>query len=239
MIRSVLAPSAALLLSTSLVLAQGAEAPDPADLPIVELPATGAGDAFAIIYSGDGGWRDLDKTIAENFQRRGIPALGVDSLRYFWSEKTPEVIARDLAVLIRTYSARWQRPKVMLIGYSFGADVMPAAFNLLPDDVRAQVPQISLLGLAKTGAFEVSVSGWLGKKPDDARPTLPELERIDPALIQCFYGREEEDSACAALDPARYEVIATDGGHHFDGDYDALADRILDGLRRREAAAPR
>jgi type IV secretory pathway VirJ component len=29
------------------------------------------------------------------------------------------------------------------------------------------------------------------------------------------------------------EVVRTEGGHHFDGDYDALAQRILEGARRR------
>jgi len=32
---------------------------------------------------------------------------------------------------------------------------------------------------------------------------------------------------------AHAEVVRTEGGHHFDGDYDALAQRILDGARRR------
>ena len=31
------------------------------------------------------------------------------------------------------------------------------------------------------------------------------------------------------------EVISTTGGHHFDGDYDGLARRILDGLKRKGA----
>jgi type IV secretory pathway VirJ component len=33
------------------------------------------------------------------------------------------------------------------------------------------------------------------------------------------------------------ELIATKGGHHFDGDYVALAGIILDGARRRAGAA--
>ena len=37
--------------------------------------------------------------------------------------------------------------------------------------------------------------------------------------------------ACQDRDGA--EIIETAGGHHFDGDYDALALRILDGFRRR------
>jgi hypothetical protein len=45
-------------------------------------------------------------------------------------------------------------------------------------------------------------------------------------------GADEEDSACPSL-LGKAEVIRTAGGHHFDGKYGALAQRILDGFRRR------
>jgi type IV secretory pathway VirJ component len=53
-------------------------------------------------------------------------------------------------------------------------------------------------------------------------------------MIQCFYGANEDDSACPfLLQNHKAEVIRTTGGHHFDHDYDALARRILEGFRRR------
>ena len=67
---------------------------------------------------------------------------------------------------------------------------------------------------------------------------VPELQRIDPRLVQCVYGDEETDTACTSPALARSEVIRTRGSHHFDGDYPALAAHILAGLRRREAALP-
>ena len=57
--------------------------------------------------------------------------------------------------------------------------------------------------------------------------------RLDPARVQCFYGEEEAESLCP--DPVfdRAERVRTRGGHHFDGDYEALAGRILEGAGRR------
>jgi type IV secretory pathway VirJ component len=54
---------------------------DLADLPLIEVPATGTGDLFAILLSGDGGWAGLDKEVAAALSERGVPVVGVDSLR--------------------------------------------------------------------------------------------------------------------------------------------------------------
>ena len=204
-------------------------------LPLVELPASPRGHLLAIIFSGDGGWRDLDKTIGEKLQSDGVSVVGWDSLRYFWSHKSSEQTAQDLGAVIDTYNARWGTSKVALIGYSFGAGVLPFAYDRLSPEAKQHVVQLSLLGFETTADFEISLMGWLGAPPTkNALPTEPALAPIDPSMIQCFYGKDENDSVCPAL-AAKHEatVIETTGGHHFNGDYDALAERILNGFRHR------
>ncbi len=207
------------------------------DLPVVEIPARAPGRLAAIIYSGDGGWRDLDKTIGETLAKRGAPVVGVDSLRYFWRAKTPERVAADLSAIIGACRAAWGDVQLMLVGYSFGAGVLPFAVNRLPLAERGHVVEVSLLGLEAHAPFEIEVTGWLGRAPSaSALPVLPEIQRLDPSLLQCFYGDEETDSLCRDPALARAEVIHTAGGHHFDGNYVGLADRILGGGERRLAA---
>jgi type IV secretory pathway VirJ component len=210
------------------------------DLPITELDATEAGPYFAIIYSGDGGWRDLDKQIGEYLAHHGVPVVGIDCLRYFWTKKTPEQIADDLRAIIEHYRVKWHRDEVLLIGYSFGANILPFALSRLPERLRNRVRLVSLLGLSQSADFVVHVTGWLGADPGpDALPVMPELARIDLRKVQCVYGVEEKDSGCAVPSMAAAERIETPGGHHFGGDYAALARRILDGAQRREPSLPR
>lgn len=208
-----------------------------ADLPIVVLPATATRDTLAIMVSGDGGWRDLDKSIATALQAQGVPVVGLDSLRYFWSRRSPQETARDIATIVAADTERFHVAHVLLAGYSFGADVLPAVFAALPPALQARVVQISLLGLSTTADWEITVTGWLGTGSPDATPTGPPLAALPAQLIQCFYGREEAASACPAL-AHRAEVIRTEGGHHFDGDYLALTRQVLAGLDRRLAALP-
>ncbi|WP_027777149.1 virulence factor family protein [Paraburkholderia caledonica] len=207
---------------------------DVSDLPLIELPAAHPNGLMAIVISGDGGWRDLDKTIAQALQKDGVSVIGWDSLRYFWSEKPPAQTSRDLARVMQTYGARWHAQHIALIGYSFGADVMPFAYNRLPDALRARVSLISLLGFAPDADFQIRVGGWLGMPASDkALKVRPELTRVPPAIVQCIYGADEEDTLCPALTKTGIEVIRTSGDHHFGGDYNALERRILAAFKKQ------
>ncbi|PKO54455.1 MAG: hypothetical protein CVU28_08485 [Betaproteobacteria bacterium HGW-Betaproteobacteria-21] len=212
--------------------AAAAAAENVSDLPLIELPVARMGDTFAVLYSGDGGWRDLDKELAAILQREGLPVVGVDVLRYFWTRRTPEQGARDLARVIHAYRQKWGAKKVVLIGFSFGADVLPAVFNRLSAEDKASVAQMSLLGFSAITDFEVTVSGWLSHGQGDTLPALAEVRRVDAHRVQCFYGEEDEKSACVPIGGG-VEVIRTQGSHHFDGDYEALAQHILKGLKSR------
>lgn len=224
------------------ILASEARAAAPAklsidELPLVLLPTPAHSPVMAIIYSGDGGWRDLDKEIGRNLQARGIPVVGVDTLRYFWDRRTPEETAASLRLIMDHFSKVWNAPNVLLIGYSFGADVLPFAVNLLSASERQPIRQISLLSLGKSTDFEVHVSDWVADtaRADDL-PIGPQVQKLDPSLLQCFYGVEEKDDTdCILLKGA--QVIETEGGHHFGGDYDVITRQILDGLVRKGVLA--
>lgn len=209
---------------------------EPLGLPLTILDVKPKLDTMAIIYSGDGGWRDIDSEVGAVLQADGVPVVGVDALRYFWSKKTPEETAADLSRIIRTYRKQWNVKNVMLVGYSFGADILPSTFNRLPEADRKKVTLISLLGLSHSAEFEISVSGWLGGQGsgDGGDPTV-DLKQIDPQRVQCVYGTEDDDEACKGLAASGIEVLGIEGGHHFDEDYEKLAQHILAALKTRLA----
>jgi type IV secretory pathway VirJ component len=202
-----------------------------ADLPLAEVPsAAPKGDAFAIIYSGDGGWRDLDRLLADVLAAKGMSVVGVDVLRYYWQQKAPPVAAADLARIIRYYQKHWQLRHVVLVGFSLGANVLPFLVSRLPPDLKEEVSLVSLLSPERTTAFEVQATGWLGVHNNAGMPIGPELKKLSGLHLQCIYGTDEgADSLCTtpAVTEVGAAVIAKSGGHHFDHNYDELADQIL------------
>jgi type IV secretory pathway VirJ component len=207
-------------------------APPPAalaDLPVVEVaaqPGSPPSDSFAIIMSGDGGWAGLDQDVAAALSAKGIAVAGLDSLRYYWTARTPEGLAADTDRMIRYYLSRFGKKRVLLIGYSQGADVLPFAVNRLPDATKSRVALMAILGMSEHALFEFHVSSWISD--DNSGPlTLPEVNRIIGMPVLCIYGEDEHDSLCPKLDAARFKIVKLKGGHHFDGNYAGLAGQIL------------
>lgn len=208
--------------------------PPPADLqglPVVEVPVQQPGDTFAIFISGDGGWAGIDKKVAENLAAAGIPVVGVDALRYFWNAQTPQKFAKDLDRIAQFYRQRWSRPQIVLVGFSQGADVLPAAYNLLPDTTRSQIRLTTLLSLGKTADYEFHVSNWVSEDDDDGLPVAPEVAKMPTATTVCIYGQDDEDSLCPSL-PTANRRTALPGDHHFDGDYQTVAQTLLQQLQQ-------
>jgi type IV secretory pathway VirJ component len=202
---------------------------DLAGLPIVEVPAKRPGDALAILISGDGGWAGIDKAVAAALAARGIAVVGLDSLRYFWNERTPHSTAADVDRIVQHYIAAWHRKEVVLIGYSQGADVLPFVVNRLPAPTRARVRLVAMLGLGERAAFEFRLTDWLSPDDDDGLPIEPELRRMAEVRALCVYS-DDDESSCPDAASATLHAVSLPGGHHFGGDYDRVAALILEQL---------
>lgn len=208
------------------------KAADLADLPLVEVPVEQPGRTFAVIVSGDGGWASIDKSLADSLASAGIPTVGLDALHYFWTRRTADEMGRDLTAIVQHYRAAWHRDRVLLIGYSRGADVLPFMASRLPADLRDHVALVALLGAEHGIEFEFRVSDWLpGSMQDATHKVLPEVEKLTGYRVLCIYGADEPAPLCPDLDAARFTVHRMTGGHHFGGDYRALAGLILQAAR--------
>lgn len=203
------------------------------DLPLssVSDPRAPRTDTMAVMYSGDGGWVGFDHRIAADIASQGVPVVGVSTRDYFWTRKAPATASRDLARIIRHYGKAWGRKRVLLIGYSFGADTLPFMVNRLPQSLKAAISRISLLGLSKGADFEFHLSSWFNVERGDAVPTVAEISRLSGLAVQCIRGADEGGSACPAVATPVAQVVLP-GGHHFDSNAGLVARTVLAGIKR-------
>jgi type IV secretory pathway VirJ component len=208
------------------------------DLPLVELGADGAEkDFMAVVVSGDGGWASIDKDIGEALAKRGVRVVGLNSLQYFWTKKSPEIASKDLGRIIEHYTSLWNKDKVILVGYSLGADVLPFMTGRLPEDIRRKVTEVALLSPSRAVEFEFHLTDWLGGG-SDGYPVLPEIEKLNGMGLICFYGEDETDALCRDIPAGLAKVVKLKGKHHFGGDYRPIVDEILSGPEAGNAATP-
>jgi len=204
-------------------------APLPKDT-LVELRSSDSSNHdLAVILSGDGGWADLDKQVGNSMVARGTSVLGIDCYKYFNATRSPEETAADLNAAIAATAKSWNKDRVILVGYSFGAAVLPFMLSRMPEDLKSKLALSVMLGSNTYANWEIHWGDWLNDKPhDSARPVLPELAKLHGLKLLCVYGAEEADhSVCLQMPAGTAEVLKLPGGHHFDENYPKLAELIL------------
>lgn len=203
------------------------------DLPLVPIPAERKErDYFAIFISGDGGWASIDKEVGESLSDHGVSVVGVDALRYFWSRREPAAAGRDLERILNDYTQDWGKKRVALIGYSLGADVLPVMFNNLSKAAQDKVFKLVLLNPAQKADLKVHLTDWVGLEiGEEGIPLMPELKKIDPNKLYCLYGMDDDETICRSLPAGMGKTQGLGGSHHFDGDYQKVAELILSELK--------
>lgn len=214
---------------------------DVADLPLTDVPvpdgvAAATPPRIALIITGDGGWAGLDRGVADALGARGLHVVGFSTLKFFWQKQTADASAQAIARVIAHYGERSSDASFVVIGYSFGASLVPVVINRLPDALRARVEEGVMISPDDEAVFEIHVGDWFGSTHhDEALALEPEVAASKVPLL-CIHGADESDSFCLKPHPALLREIALPGGHHYDGNYEALGTLIAG---KAAAIAPR
>ena len=207
----------------------GQHTDDEAGLPLnITTAPQDASQPMVVFISGDGGWTGFDQQICDQLATRRLPTVGLNSQSYFWKKKTPETTVADLTPVWRAYLQSWGKTGIIVVGYSFGANVAPFILNRLPSDLREKVKGVVLLSPDTKGDFEIHVAGMLGKGggPYDV---IAEVRSVQKVPVLCVRGDEENDNVQSALQGAahvRFEKIP--GSHHYNNDAAKVAAVIGD-----------
>ncbi len=199
------------------------------DLPLTVVPSEGTPQSYAIFLTGDGGWAGIDQSISASLAAKGIEVVGFNTLDYYWEAKSAYQTAADINRVLDAIRASDAGAKVMIVGYSFGAEVSPVFYPQLADASKAMISRMVLLVPGTLAVFEFSSSYWLGDEPSDGDNVADAVRQDSGVPVLCIYSADD-DGACPALaaaPPKNVTAKMLGEGHHFGGDYDALAAIIL------------
>jgi type IV secretory pathway VirJ component len=184
-------------------------------------------DVAAVIFSGDMGFRvGMGPVMGEAVAASGIPVTGVSSLVHFRKRRRPaEVrafVEAAMAHAMRTTGAK----RLILIGQSYGADMLHTGLATLPASRRRDIAMVALIVPTDTIYYRISPSELFEWNEADA-PALPTARRLDWLPVLCLRGATETDSLCPAMRQANVEHIILPGGHRLNWDDHALSAALL------------
>ncbi len=190
------------------------------DLPLV-FRWTDPPKAYLVFVSGDGGWAALDQGIAQAANDAGVAVVGLNSLRYFWREKSPRQVSDDLRRIVAPLAGHGL--PVFAGGYSFGASVLPPAVAEWPAADRTSLAGLVLVSPSSTAAYEIDPLDWIRTARDGSGARVTPALRALGLPTLCIAGTDEDEGACLDQGAAAFaRVVRLPGSHHYHGDYARL-----------------
>jgi type IV secretory pathway VirJ component len=205
--------------------------------PVRVFPARGPTQGLAaVLYSSDIGFRlgSADQ-VADAISGAGIPVIGFNSPALFRTHRSRTEANALFASSLRQTLSRTGASRVIVVGVSFGADMVRAGLAGLPVDMRGKVAGALLLAPGRTVFFSADPFGirYLG---------TPDLGPVDAASltwlpIECVQGVEETDSLCPSLTMANVRRTLLPGGHYLYRHKELLRRTVLGSVARIAAAS--
>ena len=162
------------------------------DLPLRISTTKGSNETLILYLSGDGGWNKFTESLIGTFENHGYGFVALSTRKYFWDEKSPETFARDMEEVASHYLTEWNKTSLIIIGYSFGADVGSFLTNRFSAGLKKKVKKIVLLSPSSSSDFVIRLTDLIGVNESFNRKYLvqPEIEKIGIPVV-CIFGQEE------------------------------------------------
>ncbi len=184
----------------------------------------------AIFLSGDMGFNTgMGPRIAARIADHGIPVIAVNSLSAFSTGRSPDYAAALVRSATEKALALPNIRNVVLIGQSFGANILIYGAERLPPSLKQKVRMIELVVPTDTTLFRATPGGIieLGKKI----PALTIARDLTSLPALCVNGETEAESLCPLWNQPNVERVTLPGDHFLHEDDALVAATLLHALR--------
>lgn len=200
------------------------------NLPIIAFPVDSSKSDFMVLaVSGDGGWNVWEESLRKEFIKKGIPIVGLDALKYFWQEKTPEQVTLDLSMVLNYYLKNWKKQHFILLGYSFGANIVPFIATRLQEPYKSKLIKVVLISPDPQADFEIHLVDMLNMDLLEYKyNVLEEVKKIKSTKILCMFGTSEDPYRKNKFRFDPVQIVELPGKHHFRYNFPPIVEQILE-----------
>ena len=194
------------------------------DLPLECSLSYGTHDELVIYITGDGGWNSFNGQMVHQIEKNGYGVVALNSRKYFWNEKSPEIFSADIERIATNFLKSWKKSSVIIIGYSFGADVASFLPGHLPVSLKNRIKLIGLISPSASTDFVIRLSDLVGENENLNRryKVKPELIQIGIPVV-CTFGSDERKVLKDELKASKnLAVIELPGDHRYSNNFSLL-----------------
>jgi len=194
-----------------------------------DMPAADAGPArpAIVMLSGDMGNRvGMTPKLSARLNNHGYAVVTVNSLTYFSPRRTPQEAAQLIETAMTRAMTLGKTGHVVLIGQSFGADMLHAGLAQFPVADRRPIRSVVLIVPGEGIVFRASPIELAGLETPDQR-AHPTASRLNWVPVTCIHGAQEADSLCPELQMPNVRRITLPGGHKLNSDARAVEAAVL------------
>lgn len=201
-------------------------------LPASGAPAAAERGLTALFLSSDMGLKlGMGSDLTRRLREDGIAVVGINSLTYFRGRRTPGEADALLRDGIRRARAVPGTQRLILIGQSFGADMLQTTLARLPQPLRSNIAMVVLIVPPDTTMYRASPAA-LFDFGQAGVPAVDSARRLDWVPVLCIQGRDEDDSLCPHMTTANVTRVALPGGHMLGFDRQRLYAAVAPQIRR-------
>ena len=188
-------------------------------------------DKPLIFYiSGDGGLNKFSSGLCEALNKKGYDVCALNAKSYFYDKKTPEQTTSDIANYLSQKLKERTSRQIVMIGYSFGADVLPFVLARLPKNMLDQTRVSFLMAPSGSTDFEIHWSDIFGGNAKRSMDVVSEINKLENAKLVIISASDDGYLDVRKITLKKYTHEVLPGGHHFDGDTDEIVKVIINDL---------
>lgn len=186
-------------------------------------------DKPVIFYiSGDGGFNSFSKTLSKELHRNGYDVFALNTKKYFWKKKTPLQVSQDTESFLKEVTKDRKNKKIIIVGYSYGAEVAPFIFNRFDEDFQKNIQDLMIIGPTKFNDFEIHLEEYVAERPETGYNVIHEINQLKNIRFTLVVSDiENEDFPKNEITLKNYQFLHINGNHHFSGNTKMLADSIV------------
>ncbi len=187
-------------------------------------------DVAALYFSGDMGLHlGIALTAREALVAHGIDVMGVSMPTLFVTRRSRAATDAIVIDAVRRGLAFAGQRKLVLIGQSYGADILQTGLAALPSGLRTRIGAVILIVPGNAAFFRADPSSIAYRGTPDSLGAQT-IAALTWAPVTCIYGLSEQDSLCPDIRVPGATIVGMPGGHFLERDSAGVNTHILDAI---------